>query len=223
MNLLADESDAILIDCSPSLAHDPTVVLVFSALDSPMTCKRLHACFTTWFPRNATCPTFDLLVFESPALSTIIFAPCVAHHDSKEFKDRRTMCAFLFKCLPSMLDRCMSNLDGCCIRVTRFLTHCLKASVCFVSSPDGTSSRLPTQESISSPKTSCFCSFFQEVGTLTLPITIQRCFNSLYDCGFPCKYRSSFMNRCISTSLGCCIRVARFLIQFPISALPFAK
>ena len=38
--------------------------------------------------------------------------------------------------------------------------------------------------------------------------------------GFPFKYRSSLFNRCISTSLGCCIRLGRFLTPWQDQLCP---
>ena len=40
---------------------------------------------------------------------------------------------------------------------------------------------------------------------------------------FPLKYRPSLLNRCISTSLGRCIRLARFSARFPSSSLSIAN
>ena len=67
-------------DSCPSPVTRPTKMAQysFSPLDNSMPCRRLHACCTTWFPRNATCPTVNLLKFKSPALSlsTILFSQC---------------------------------------------------------------------------------------------------------------------------------------------------
>eukprot|EP00959_Pyramimonas_sp_CCMP1952_P135365 2832286-Pyramimonas_sp.AAC.1 len=41
----------------------------FSPEERPMTCSKLHPCFTQCLPMNATCPTVDLRDILSPALS----------------------------------------------------------------------------------------------------------------------------------------------------------
>ena len=85
-HLAADESDAVRTvaftpqsrnpDCSPSPAHNPTETAwySYSALDSPMTCTRMHVSSTTWFPMDATPSRSN----HQPVTT--------AHHDSKEFR-----------------------------------------------------------------------------------------------------------------------------------------